>query len=216
MLFRYSFALSAARGPWQYLLWCALAGVSIYIHDIAQEKMANWLEDRPLDKPRGAILDPLYHLPGIPLVMLLISGLVWGSAPFDLERLRGRSTKALAVLAGPAANILIAIAAFAWLSIRMRMFRTELTQVENGVFVLGVVNVALVIFNLIPCPPLDGAHLLRIFSNTYARLLPVRSRNWARMLPFMLIFTFVGPFIILKATSIAIRMTLGHVGFGIG
>ena len=57
-------------------------------------------------------------------------------------------------------------------------------------FIAGIANIVLGIFNLIPCPPLDGAALLERFIP--ARSLPeyYRLQPFLMFLPFILILLF--------------------------
>jgi Zn-dependent protease len=69
---------------------------------------------------------------------------------------------------------------------------TQLSLVEQIFFYAGVANIVLGVFNLIPCPPLDGAAVLE-------RLLPSRLlpgywnlQPFLMFLPFLLILVFHG------------------------
>jgi Zn-dependent protease len=79
-------------------------------------------------------------------------------------------------------NILLAVAALAGLGIWQRFdgratdsLPTHLQNLTYLLWVFGVTNIHLTIFNLFPIPPLDGSRILATFSESYAamtRLLP--------------------------------------------
>jgi len=146
---------------------------SAILHEIAHGFVAERLGD-PTARIMGRLtlnpkshIDPLMSI-ALPL-LLIISGspIIFGAAkpvPVDPFNLRdGRKDMALVSLAGPATNILLAVAAV--ILIRVWNF----IPIDGGIgafvewFLLSVVrlNLLLAIFNLIPIPPLDGS---KIFS----------------------------------------------------
>jgi Zn-dependent protease len=99
--------------------------------------------------------------------MLVVVGFGWGKpVPIDISRLRGgRRAVAFVSAAGPASNVLLALA-FA------SFFRVGLLPLgglnpsglqdwltETGAF-LVYLNLILAVFNLLPMPPLDGGGIL--------------------------------------------------------
>lgn len=154
------------------LLFLLLLG-SVTIHEWAHAFVANRLGD-PEPRLRGRLsLDPRAHidtlgtliLPAILISMpLLFSGqgasiFGWGkpvllSLPNPKTR---RRDEFLITLAGPAANLNIALVA-ACLGGLLLPFVPEID--EFFAYVIGL-NVHLFLFNLLPIPPLDGAVLIR-------------------------------------------------------
>ncbi|MCK4453973.1 site-2 protease family protein [Candidatus Parcubacteria bacterium] len=150
---------------------------SVVIHEVAHGTMANILGD-PTAKYAGRLtLNPLKHLdlfgsiivPGILILtsMAVGGGIIFGWAkPVPINPYNFRDQKygsAKTALAGPAANILLALVF--GLLIRFLPFGTGLFS-QNLIFVFGFivwVNLLLAIFNLLPIPPLDGSHILFAF-----------------------------------------------------
>jgi Zn-dependent protease len=81
-----------------------------------------------------------------------------------LERMPEQPRQELWVaLAGPAVNIAIASALFAWLAVRGQLAPLESLSVTEGPFLerLMIVNMFLALFNLLPAFPMDGGRILR-------------------------------------------------------
>lgn len=185
--------------------------VSISVHELAHGVVAVLLGDKtPVEEGRMT-LNPLVHMGPISLVVLLVSGIAWGSMPIDRTRLRGKFGEAKVAAAGPFSNLLIALATLTALGLWQR-FRdapsSELTQVaRNGEFLLwvvGLVNVNLALFNMIPLPPLDGSHILANLSRSYATMLDTMVQTGTHFRVMFILFAVAGSFIFELAVKIAV------------
>ncbi len=144
--------------------------VALPFHEFAHALAAYRLGDGTAKLLGRLTLNPLVHFDpvgGTLLVLTLLApgGLfVFGWAkptPVNPANLRGgRNSDALVALAGPATNLVLATAAAIPFRVMME------TGVEVPDLILGIlflfiqINVSLMIFNLIPLPPLDGSHVL--------------------------------------------------------
>ena len=153
--------------------------IAIGIHEAAHCYMADYLGD-PTPRSLGRLtLNPLAHLDPVGTLVILVTGAFgWGKpSPFDPYNLKNpRRDTALLALAGPASNILLAIA----LSSILRIFNIQ--PLASIVYFLVSLNINLAIFNLIPIAPLDGS---RIF-------LKNQSSNYSLLLLLLLIFPIFG------------------------
>jgi Zn-dependent protease len=188
--------------------------VAISVHESAHGWVAERLGD-PTARWLGRItLNPIKHVDLIgtiifPLMLAFLGAPIIGWAkpvPFVTRNLRNqRRDPALVGLAGPAANILVALGAVLALVVlkaAMPSFRDLLNamimagaQGASGIaapliyllFSLAMVNLVLAVFNLIPIPPLDGSHVV-------GALLPPRLHwQWVQLerYGFLLLFALL-------------------------
>jgi Zn-dependent protease len=115
-------------------------------------------------------LNPRVHLDATGSLLLIISALAgwvigWAKpTPYNAANLRDRRNgEVLVAMAGPAANMVVAIAAA--IVFRLIVSFQLAVPIEVGIILLYFIQyqVILAIFNLLPIPPLDGSALLLRF-----------------------------------------------------
>lgn len=165
------------------VIWVIPVLFAVTLHEAAHGWMANKLGD-PTARMLGRLtLNPLKHvdpvgtilIPGI--LLLFRSPLLFGWAkPVPISPVNFKSPRrdmAAVGAAGPAANFVMAIlwALVARVSLYMPATSLHLQQMLALLGIAGIfINVLLMVFNLLPIPPLDGG---RVASG----LMP---REWAR------------------------------------
>jgi len=131
----------------------------------------------------------------LPLIMISTMGMMFGWAkpvPFQPHKLNNpRRDPVLIAMAGPASNLLLAIlVTFVARGVVQGM---EEVPPFLGIFLpqLILLNLVLMVFNLIPVPPLDGHHVLNYF------LPPEGQRFMQRIGPFGILVAILlaGPLI---------------------
>jgi Zn-dependent protease len=182
-------------------LWVIYIGVlipSIVLHEVSHGFVANICGD-PTAKNAGRLtLNPLKHLDPfgsvlLPIIMVLLVHFPIGYAkpvPVNVSRLRDPRNQSVYVsLAGPLVNAILVVIAWAYCRI---VFDNTSNLTGNWLLVgryLGLVNVFLFLYNMLPIPPLDGSAVVE-------RLVPRRHlhhyfRIRAQALGFALILTFL-------------------------
>jgi Zn-dependent protease len=103
--------------------------------------------------------------------------MAFGSMPINPARFRSRFGEAFVAAAGPAMNLLLAViglsAAGCWM--HLAGFWDDLPRWQGAlqqlVWYFGTTNLMLAAFNLLPIPPLDGAHILGSFVPPFGALI---------------------------------------------
>lgn len=147
--------------PLLVLAWVAAVLISISVHEFAHAYVATRLGDDTPENDGRLTLNPLVHIDVLGLMALLLIGFGWGKpVSINPDRLSDKRYGPLwTSLAGPAANILFAVLASA-------VLQTLPASFGNGnllvVFLWSFINIniILLVFNLIPLPPLDGSKII--------------------------------------------------------
>ncbi|MBI4836080.1 MAG: site-2 protease family protein [Candidatus Abawacabacteria bacterium] len=136
--------------------------VAITIHECAHAIVANWLGD-PTAKFEGRIsLNPLRHLDPMGTILLFLVRFGWGKpVPVNPQNLRSPlRDQALISLAGPVSNLLLAML----LVMLIKYGLVPTGGILSTIFFFTIsLNIALMVFNLLPIPPLDGSKVLFLF-----------------------------------------------------
>jgi Zn-dependent protease len=198
----------------------AIIVLSLAVHEAAHGLSARWLGDPTAHRMGRVTLNPLKHLdlqgsvivPGLLLASQWLAGgqggFIFGWAkpvPVDPRFFRRPFTDmALVAAAGPASNLMIALVA-AQLAQALALagfgWRDAPMQVLLPVI---LINIFLMLFNLVPLPPLDGSKIL--WGPLYP-LMPEGYRRWyAELTPGQRMF---GPLVVVLAAGLAAYFLLG-------
>jgi len=144
--------------------------VAFPIHEFAHALAAFQLGDGTARLMGRLTIDPRAHFDPTGALLLAISLLAFGGGigwakptPYNPMNLRGgRWGEAIVSVAGPISNLILAIAA----AIPLRYIVAtdmDVALLAQVLFIFIQINLLLMVFNLIPIPPLDGSKVLYAF-----------------------------------------------------
>jgi Zn-dependent protease len=154
------------------LVVVVMLGIAFPIHEFAHALAAFQLGDGTAKLLGRLTLDPRAHFDQAGGLLLAITfmltpfGFGWAKpTPYNPHNLRGgRWGEAIVSAAGPISNLVLAIAA----AIPLRYIHAagmEAGLVTDFLSFFVWINLVLMVFNLIPIPPLDGSKVLFAFLN---------------------------------------------------
>ena len=175
------------QDPMIFVVWILAILYAITVHEASHALGALIMGDDTARQQGRLTFNPLSHLDFFGFIMLLLAGFGWGKpVPFNPYNLKNqRWGPAVVAIFGPLAN-LISVAVFA---IAMKVLTSTAgfgaeNMLFQFLFALIMINTVLLVFNLIPIPPLDGSKIL-------FAVLPADYNN------FKMNLTRQGPFLLL-------------------
>jgi Zn-dependent protease len=165
--------------PAAFALWVVPFLLAVVFHEWAHGAVAKRLGDDTASAMGRLTLNPLAHIDPVGTIalpaVLLLSGspFMFGWAkpvPISFERLHNpRRDMILVAMAGPAMNLLLAVASIAALVV-VGHFAEQPTEAATGglrvaeplAYMCSLslqLNIVLAVFNMLPIPPLDGGRV---------------------------------------------------------
>ncbi|MBK7543873.1 MAG: site-2 protease family protein [Candidatus Competibacteraceae bacterium] len=176
---------------------------AITLHEVAHGWAALRFGDTTAQSQGRLSLNPLRHVDPVgtvlvPGLLYVLGGFIFGWAkpvPVNYQRLRHpKRDMALVALAGPTANLLMALG-WGLLALVGHGLEDTLAWAGEPLLLMGVVgidvNVMLGVLNLLPVPPLDGSRVLAGFLPERFGLLMARFEPYGLMVLLFLLVSGV-------------------------
>ncbi len=182
---------------YQIIIYAIPILLAIILHEIGHGFVAMVLGD-PTAKEAGRLsLNPFKHMDPVgsvvvPVAMFFLSGFVFGWAkpvPVNWNRLKHKKRDmALVAVAGPISNLIMLIAWFIFAKLCVAFLQPD-QIITKGLILMAwvgiIINFIIMVFNLLPLPPLDGSRIV------FAALPDSLARQYARVEPYGLVIMMV-------------------------
>ena len=168
-LFRYGFSSEVVIGllATVFVVFCTLP-IHEYAHALVATKLG---DDTPRLKGRLTIA-PLAHIDVMGALMILLVGFGYAKpVPVNPRKFKNpKAGMALTALAGPVANILMAIFFMVLANICNVIYSSNQALIIEVSYIFftsaATINFSLAVFNLLPIPPLDGSRIANLIIPT--------------------------------------------------
>lgn len=175
-----------------FLITLPAVVIAITVHEFSHGLAAYRMGD-PTAKYAGRLtLNPLKHLDIIGVLCLLIFKFGWAHpVPVNMYNFKNpKKGMALCAAAGPAANIVTGFIAL--LILKLLLLIPGLAAVPmlyQMLLYIVIININLAVFNLVPCPPLDGSKMLGavLSDSAYSQLM--RFERYGMFVLILLLYT---------------------------
>lgn len=195
--------------PVYYFSWVFAVLISVVLHELGHGVAAIWQGDDTPTVLGHMTFDPMVHMGGLGLGLLFFVGLAFGAMPVNPSRFRSKYGDALVSFAGPAVNILLAILALAALGLWTMLagFAQDgaAHNFQNFLWMMGYLNVALAVLNMLPIMPLDGGSVLGNLWPAFGRFGRNPNNQPIFLGALLLVIITAGKWLLPFSESVAIR-----------
>lgn len=165
----------------EYFVFAALLAaliMSLSLHEFGHAYAAKRFGDDTAERQGRLTINPIAHIDPMGLLMVILIGFGYARpVPTNPNNFTSFFAQLVVAAAGPLANLLIAVVAY-----NLFLFGLEAgwpgfsdPNVRQVFYILVIINLVLMVFNLIPLGPLDGHYILpyflpRVLANRYRQL----------------------------------------------
>ncbi|MGX7827769.1 site-2 protease family protein [Actinokineospora sp. 24-640] len=189
--------------------------VSLCLHEFGHAIVAFRGGDREVYFKGYLTLDPRRYSDPVlslvlPLILLAIGGipLPGGAVWINHHALRSRAVESRVSLAGPAANLVLAVL----LALSVALFEPPVA-LAAGLSFLALLQLAAFVLNMLPIPGLDGWGALEPYLSPNARRLGAKARPWAPLALFAVLIGIPGAAAVFWSVVVGLYEAVGGSGY---
>jgi len=208
---------SDVNGPVLVVSWLVWVVFSICLHELAHGWTAVKLGDDTPIHSGHMTWNPMVHMGPYSFAALLLVGIAWGAMPVDPSRLRGKHADTIVTLAGPLMNLALGIIALTalvfWVPLAEGRIISSFTvqdPLKTNLLIFlragAFLNFVLMLFNLLPTPPLDGGRILMNLWAPYRRMMHSENGQWIGLGIFIFFFIFVIDYLVMFSSELVFRV----------
>lgn len=194
------------------IAWIAAILFSLSVHEFSHALIGKFRGDKTAEREGRLTLNPLSHVDPWGFLFLILLGFGWAKpVPFNPYNLKNPKWDSVAIaLAGPASNLLLAfLSAVILRTLVGAEIITSLNLLVIFLFLMILLNLFLMFFNVIPVHPLDGSKLVFALLDhpKHARLRQTIAQQGQLILTLMVlisIFTPIDVFFFITGPSFAV------------
>jgi len=183
-----------------YVLFITIAFALIFsltFHEYGHGKVASLIGDDTAERAGRLTLNPLPHIDPLGLLMVLLIGIGYAKpVPTDPRKFNTRWGTLMVAAAGPGMNLLLAVVTInlyvLGFKLGIPLFKTP--EAYEFFTTLGLINMLLMLFNLLPIGPLDGSYIMPYVlpRNVALKYLRFNQRYGAYALLILIALNFLG------------------------
>jgi len=206
----------------KFAIWVLPVLFAITVHEVAHGWVARKLGDNTAWMLGRLTLNPIKHIDPVgtilvPGLLFMTSGMIFGWArpvPVNWRNLRDiRRDMFLVALAGPAANLVMAII---WALLAKIAVEAQVPYFSVPLALMGMagvqINLLLMVINLLPIPPLDGGRILNALLPPSLAYLYQQIEPYGLIVMALLLYTGLLSGIIMPVMVFFYQSILGVVG----
>ena len=198
-----------SAGPIFFGSWVFWGLVAVVLHELAHGRAAISRGDMTPEWAGHMTWNPLVHVDTWGWIAFALIGIPWGRMPIDPSRIRGRYGLSFVAAAGPATNLLLSVLCIVGMVLWMKFAGGVKDPVQGNVLIFfstgAWLNMVLMVFNLIPVPPLDGWRIGCNVSRWFESVWEGERGALIGLIAFMVVFWFAaGPVVMIAQRLISL------------
>ena len=187
--------------------------IGLSFHEFAHA----WVSDRlgdPTPRRQGRVtINPLAHIDWVGFIMLVVVGFGWGK-PVQIDPTyykNRRRDEFLVGIAGVTMNLILAVLFSLPAKAMIKAFSgVAVSDLVHSIYLIlfytVMINLVLMIFNLIPCPPLDGWNIVTQLFGLQKYSWWYKIYQYGQWILIILIFANITDLILMPGVSAIMRL----------